>query len=93
MSQPLLTLELLGTKGCHLCEVAERMVRRLAPEAGVQIQYVDIADDAALVEQFGMSIPVLRVANGDAVSEDLGWPFSEDDFLGWAQAAHSHIQQ
>ena len=80
MSKP---VELLGTKGCHLCEVAERMVRRLSTEAGVQIQYLDIADDNALVEAYGMRIPVLRAQPADQVNE-LGWPFTEEEFLHWA---------
>ena len=80
MSKP---VELLGTKGCHLCEVAERMVRRLASEAGVQILYLDIADDDTLVEAYGMRIPVLRTQPADKVNE-LGWPFTEEEFLTWA---------
>jgi len=76
-------VELLGTKGCHLCEVAERMVRRLAPEVGVQIQYLDIAEDDTLVDEYGIRIPVMRFQSTDKATE-LGWPFTEEEFLHWA---------
>jgi len=76
-------VQLLGTQGCHLCDVAERMVRRLGPECEVQIQYLDIADDNQLVEEYGMRIPVLRT-EGDANTE-LGWPFEEEEFIVWAK--------
>lgn len=80
-------VQLLGTQGCHLCEVAERMVRRLAPQCGVQIQYLDIAEDNQLVDEYGMLIPVLRTeakANTQANTE-LGWPFEEEEFIVWAK--------
>ncbi len=88
MSQTVATptkLELLGTQGCHLCEVAERLVRRVAPQANVRIEYVDIADDPALVDEFGMAIPVMRLANS-ATAGTLGWPFSEEEFIVWAKS-------
>jgi len=72
-------IELLGTSGCHLCEVAERMVRRLAPTLGHAVQVTDIALDDALVEKYGMSIPVLRHDSG----KELGWPFEEAQLLDW----------
>lgn len=77
------SIQLLGTKGCHLCDVAERMVRRLAPECGVRIEYVDIAEDEALVEEFGMRIPVVRSVTASV--QVLGWPFEEEDFIVWAK--------
>ena len=80
-------VQLLGTQGCHLCEVAERMVRRLAPQCGVQIQYLDIAEDNRLVDEYGMRIPVLRteVKDSSKTNTELGWPFEEEEFIVWAK--------
>ena len=75
-------IELLGTTGCHLCEVAERMVRRIAPVLGFTLLYVDIAEDDALVDKYGMQIPVLRTQDGD----ELGWPFAEEELIHWLEA-------
>ncbi|MGR6874507.1 glutaredoxin family protein [Pseudomonas sp. HK3] len=75
-------LALLGTTGCHLCDIAERMVRRIAPALGFSLVYVDIADDDILVDQYGMQIPILRTQNG----HELGWPFTEDELIHWLEA-------
>lgn len=75
-------LELLGTTGCHLCEVAERMVRRIAPVLGFTLLYVDIADDDGLVDRYGMQIPVLKTQDG----RELGWPFAEEELIHWLEA-------
>jgi glutaredoxin len=61
-------LLLYGTRSCHLCEQAEEALHA----AGKTAVYVDIAEDEALLEKYGMRIPVvLRVDNG----AELGWPF------------------
>ena len=79
-----MVVELLGTPGCHLCEVAERLVRRIAPSMGVKVQHVDIATNDALVESYGMKIPVLRSAEGEA--KELNWPFDEESLIAWLSA-------
>lgn len=73
-------IQLLGTSGCHLCDVAERMVRRIAPPLGFAIELVDIAEDDHLVEQYGMAIPVLTCGE-----QQLGWPFAEEQLTQWLQ--------
>lgn len=60
--------ELLTTVGCHLCDQALEVIRRAAPT--LELTLVDIAEDDALIEQYGEKIPVLRLANGE-----LCWPF------------------
>ncbi|HET7833815.1 MAG TPA: glutaredoxin family protein [Gallionella sp.] len=62
------TLVLYGTTGCHLCEEAEAILRRL----GITATYIDIADDDRLLEQYGVRIPVLKRTDNNA---ELGWPF------------------
>jgi hypothetical protein len=75
-------IQLLGTTGCHLCDVAERMARRIVPVFGFSLEYVDIAEDDALVDQYGLRIPVLRSAN----EQELGWPFEEEQLIHWLEA-------
>lgn len=75
-------IQLLGTTGCHLCDVAERMARRIVPVLGFQLEYVDIAQDDALVDQYGTRIPVLRATNG----QELGWPFEDQQLIHWLEA-------
>ncbi|UXI67604.1 glutaredoxin family protein [Tahibacter amnicola] len=53
---------------CHLCEEAAA----LAAAAGIAFESVDIGDDAALDERYGVRIPVLR---DTASGRELDWPF------------------
>ncbi len=74
-----MVIQLLGTSGCHLCDVAEKMVRGLLPPLGIDVLKVDIAADDKLVEQYGMLIPLMRNEKG----QELGWPFDESQLLTW----------
>jgi glutaredoxin len=61
-------LLLYGTRSCHLCEQAEALLHA----AGVTAEYIDITEDEALFEKYGMRIPVVLRADTGA---ELGWPF------------------
>ena len=65
------------TLGCHLCEEAERMLSAVASSQSftLAVDSIDIADDEALVEKYGIRIPVLKRARD---GEELGWPFGEE---------------
>ncbi len=78
-------IQLLGTTGCHLCDIAERMARRIVPVFGFTLEYVDIALDDALVAQYGEHIPVLRATN----AAQLGWPFEEEQLIQWLEALNA----
>ena len=60
------------TVGCHLCEQAEELLEFIARESGLDWEKTDIADDPALVDRYGIRIPVLRRTDDDS---ELGWPF------------------
>ncbi|KQB52188.1 glutaredoxin [Pseudomonas endophytica] len=67
--------QLFGTLGCHLCEEAEKVVMPFVLEQGLLVELVDIADSEAMVEAYGLRIPVLhRVDTGD----ELDWPFDTE---------------
>jgi len=61
-------LLLFGTRFCHLCKQAEEVLHA----AGMTAEYTDIAEDEALLERYGMRIPVVRRVDNGA---ELGWPF------------------
>ncbi|MFZ5722727.1 MAG: glutaredoxin family protein [Pseudomonadota bacterium] len=73
---PEIVVELLGTRGCHLCDQAEQVLLQAARARRLQWRYVDIAEDDALLACYGERIPVLRC--GD---RELGWPFGLLDLL------------
>jgi len=54
------------TGDCHLCEEAERLLRRLGREMRFRLELVDISNDAALYERYCLAVPVLAV-DGEAV--------------------------
>jgi len=63
---------LLGTSGCHLCDIAEQLLRQFQAVQPVSYQQVDIADfDEALMMEFATTIPVILTP-----SKRLNYPFS-----------------
>ena len=64
---------LYTTLGCHLCEQAHDLLLELQTEQmSFQIETVEIADSDTLVEQYGIRIPVVKIAG---LHTELGWPF------------------
>ncbi len=74
-----MVVTLLGTSGCHLCDIAESLVRCKASELGFDLEKIDIASSDELVERYGISIPVLRVESGS----ELFWPFDDEQVGSW----------
>jgi hypothetical protein len=69
--------QLLGTLGCHLCEVAEAELMPLV-EHGLLIELIDIAESVAMSGAYGLRIPVLRRTDTGA---ELDWPFDTDQVV------------
>ncbi|MCV6589929.1 MAG: glutaredoxin family protein [Marinobacterium sp.] len=67
------TLVLMTTAGCHLCEVAEQLIVETLT-TGCVVEAQDIAESDALIDQYGIRIPVL-VCEQSGV--ELGWPFDQ----------------
>ncbi|WP_426138884.1 glutaredoxin family protein [Pseudomonas sp. DWP3-1-2] len=70
---------LFGTLGCHLCEVAEAELLPLV-EHGLLVELVDIGDEAGLIEEYGLRIPVLRRVDTGA---ELDWPFDVEQIVAF----------
>lgn len=69
-------LHFYTTLGCHLCEQAEEIVEPIVDHYGIAIEKVEIADSDALIERYGVRIPVIRI---NSSTLELGWPFDEND--------------
>jgi len=52
-------LRLMTRAGCHLCEVAAETLDRIAAEAGLRPQAVDVDADPELQAEFGDRVPVV----------------------------------
>jgi hypothetical protein len=75
-------LTLYHTAGCHLCEEAQALILDCLARRGIgqdALELADIAEDAALLERYGLSIPVLR---NQETGRELGWPFGQAEIQG-----------
>lgn len=78
------TLILYSTPACHLCETALALVSPITVEKGIIIEEVDISDSDALIELYGVLIPVFKFKDS---KNELGWPFSEQQFREFLEGA------
>lgn len=62
------------TSACHLCEQAAQILEKLPASKNFEVDYRDIADDAHLIELYGVRIPVLKREDNP---RELDWPFDE----------------
>jgi len=64
---------LLGTSGCHLCELAEQIINdHLSCNQTWLIDIIDIAEQEQWQTEFALLIPVLYHPESQT---KLGWPF------------------
>lgn len=54
-------ITLIGRPGCHLCDVAEQVIRRVAADLDVQWAKLSIDDDPELHQRYWERIPVVLV--------------------------------
>ena len=54
-------ITLIGKPGCHLCDDAREVIRRVADDTGVGWQERSILDDSDLMAQYAEQIPVTLV--------------------------------
>ena len=72
MASPRITL--LGRPGCHLCDDAREVIRRVAGDLGVAWEERDITQSEDDLREYWEQIPVTFV---DGVQHDF-WRVSED---------------
>ena len=83
-------LVLYHTSACHLCELAEEIVRPAAVSAGLVVRLDDIADDDGLLEAYGTRIPVVRHVLTGA---ELGWPFDTTQMQQFIGACRQQLEK
>ena len=71
--------QLFGTLGCHLCEVAESVLLPFV-EHGLLVELLDIVEREEWVEQYALTIPVLRRIDNGA---ELSWPFEAEQVVSF----------
>ncbi|GAA0568170.1 glutaredoxin family protein [Halomonas salifodinae] len=77
----MIRLRLYTTLGCHLCEALEALLARLCSQA-YDLERVEISEDDALVERYGVRIPVLVAEDG----EELDRGFEAPRLAAWLAA-------
>lgn len=56
-----MTVQLYTRKRCHLCEDAYAALGRVRTEEPFDLEVIDVDTDAALVEKYGLEVPVIVV--------------------------------
>lgn len=62
-------MRLITHPGCHLCEVAEPVVRRAARRYRLPLEVVDMDSDEELVRLYALRIPVLLGPDNEVLAE------------------------
>ncbi|MEX1199188.1 MAG: glutaredoxin family protein [Methylophaga sp.] len=76
-----MSVTLFTTAGCHLCDLALEQLLTLQQQMPIQVNSVEIGDDDALIAEYGVRIPVVKVPN----NAELGWPFELPELLAFLQ--------
>ena len=78
---------LYSTSACHLCEQAAALLQPWLAQ-GWSLHEVDISEDDALFERYGLIIPVLAIEQaGKEDQRELNWPFTGGDIAALIEAA------
>lgn len=75
-------LILLGTEGCHLCEVAEQLLVTSLSAEYFSVEVADIVDEEDWLTLYAEKIPVLLDEQSGAA---LCWPFGQEQLMGFLQ--------
>lgn len=77
---------LLGTSGCHLCELAEGLINEyLAGKLDIKVELIDIAEQTQWQADYATRIPVLLHQES---KQSLNWPFTQDDVSTFIEHYH-----
>lgn len=74
----MIQLHLYSTSHCHLCELAESLLKSLAMHYAVIWQTFDIADNEDLLARYEVTIPVISDPN---TNNEVCWPFTAEDII------------
>ena len=65
-------ITLISGPNCHLCDQAKEMLFPLLEAKSIRLNELNVRDDIALFERYGLRIPVVIFADGS----EKGWPFT-----------------
>lgn len=65
-------ITLISGPNCHLCDQAKDILYPLLDTKNIQLEEQNIAENAALFDQYGLRIPVVLFPDGS----EKGWPFT-----------------
>lgn len=65
-------ITLISGPNCHLCDQAKGMLVPLLDAKNIQLNELNVRNDATLFEQYGLRIPVVIFEDGS----EKGWPFT-----------------
>ena len=65
-------ITLISGPNCHLCDQAKQLIYPLVEANNIHLNELNVKDDVALFEQYGLRIPVVIFADG----REKGWPFT-----------------
>jgi predicted DCC family thiol-disulfide oxidoreductase YuxK len=65
-------ITLISGPNCHLCDQAKELLTPLLDAKNIQLNELNVKDNKALFEQYGLRIPVVIFADGS----EKGWPFT-----------------
>ena len=65
-------ITLISGPNCHLCDQAKAIVYPLLDAKNIQLEEQNVAENAALFDQYGLRIPVVLFPDGS----EKGWPFT-----------------
>lgn len=71
---------LYGTSACHLCEDAEILLNNTFQSIRISYAKKDIAEDDALLQKYGLTIPVLSCLE---TGKELNWPFNKQSLTAF----------
>lgn len=64
-------LTLYSKPGCHLCDVMKAVIDAVGARVPLALEVVDITTDPALLERYGVEIPVLLIDGRKAAKHRL----------------------
>ena len=65
-------ITLISGPNCHLCDQAKDILHPLLEAKNIQLEEQNVAENAALFDQYGLRIPVVLFPDGS----EKGWPFT-----------------
>ena len=81
---------LYGTSACHLCEIAEAIIESAQGTQDFKLLKTDIAENDALVSQYGTKIPVLYCKK---TKQSLEWPFDQAQLIHFLNRSKHAIKK